>query len=89
MFVVVVFGQMLEALPNDGADMIICQKIIDGFALPARGHQLIFPQHFKLMRNGGLGHSQKFCDGTDAKFGFKQGIQNPHTGGIAKHFKEI
>ena len=49
MFVVVVFGQVLEALPDDGADMIICQKIIDGFALPAGGHQLILPQHLKLM----------------------------------------
>ena len=86
---VVMLGQVLKALPDDGTDMVIRQEIVDGLALPAGGDQLIFPQHLKLVRDGGLGHAQQLRDGADTQLRFKQRIQNPHAGGIAEHLEEI
>lgn len=88
-FGMVVLGQVVEALPDDGADVVIRQEIINGFALPARGHQLVIPQNLELMRNGGLGHAQQLGDGADAQLAFKERIQDAHPGGIAEYLEKV
>ena len=46
---ILIFFYMLSALINNGAYMLICQRIENGFSLSAAFHQLILLQDTKLV----------------------------------------
>ena len=63
---------MLTALPDDRADMIVSQRVEDRFAFPPAGHQLGTLEDLELMGNRGLCHSKNFRQITNTHLRLKK-----------------
>ena len=72
-----------------GMDMIVVQRIEDGFPVSPGFDQLGRFEYAQLMRYRGLCQPQQIGDIANAKFTFVQGIQDADTGGISEYFEKF
>ena len=52
---------MIPSLVDNGADMVVCKGIENGFPFSAAFYQFVLLQDAELMGNGRLGHVQYLC----------------------------
>ena len=69
--------------------MVVIQTIIYFFAGTAAFYHTAGAHFAQLVGYGGLGHGQHIGKIADAQFAFEQGVQDPHTGGIAKDTEQV
>lgn len=80
---------MRQSLVENILYMVIIERIIDNFALPAVLDKLGLLQHPQLVRYGRLGHAQQGGDIANAHFCFKKRADNADPRAVPKNLEEI
>ena len=83
------FDQVLKALGDDCADMIVRQEIIDGLALPAVADEIGVLENTELVGNGRLRHPQKLRNRAHAHLRLEQRVENLHPRGVGKNLEQV
>ena len=77
---------MIEPLLKNGSDMIVCQRVENGFAFPAVFNQFALLQHAQLMGYGRLAHTQYLRNIANTKLRLKQSDQYSLSCGFSENF---
>jgi hypothetical protein len=75
---------MIEALREEGLDVVVVQGVVDLPAGFARPHQMQMAQDAQLVRNGRLAHLQAVRQVADAQFAGAQRRDDAHTRRVAE-----
>jgi len=83
------FGQVLEALADDGPDVVVRQEIDHGFSFSSALYQSGLLEDLQLVGYRGLGHIQGLCQIADTDLRLKKSEEDPDPGGIPEDLEEL
>ena len=83
------FGQVLEALADDGPDVVVRQEIDHGFPFSPALYQPGLLEDLQLVGYGGLGHAQGLRQVADADLRFEKSKEDPDPGGIPEDLEKL
>ena len=83
------FGKVLDPHTEDAVDMVVVQRIKYDFSIPSCLDKLVCFQHAQLMRDSRLRQSENAGDIAHAKLSLKECVENPDSGGVAKHLEKL
>lgn len=82
-------NQVVKAVGKYSLYMIVCKEVENGLALSAVAHKVCLLEGFKLVRDGGLSHTEQFGNGTHAQLGVDKSEENLYSCGVSENLKEI
>ncbi len=80
---------MVETLSENRRDMVIGERIVDGFAVTSEFDKCRLLEYAQLVRDGALGHAEQFCDIADTKLTRGEGIEDTDARRVAKNLIKI
>ena len=80
---------VLEPLLEKADDVVIVGDVVDVPAGAARFHEPHAAEQTQLMGDGGLGESEKLREVAHRHLGAGEGVEDPHTGGVAKDLEGL
>jgi hypothetical protein len=83
------FKHMFKAHLQNGANMIVCQRVKKIFSFPPELDQMHLLEDPQLMGYGALGEGYRFGNVAYAKLLLQKQRQNLHSGGIAEGVEQL
>jgi len=81
--------QMLFRHADDRLDVVVGERIVDGFAVAAVADELRLAEDLELIGHGGLAEAQQLREIADTELGLEERVENLDAGGVAEYLEQL